>query len=330
MIIEHQKLFEHLPYPLPASIPPKQAAFLDLETGSFGRKNSSIHYLGLIFFQTDGWYAHQWIPETSSEEASMLLELRSLLSGFAWLIHYNGSSFDLPVLSRRLAACGLSMDFYAIQSLDLYRSFFPLKKLLSLPHLDQKTLENFLCLSRTSPCHNDLTMLPKLLPLFSYLSILEGCFQVSHASLKGEDTDRPSLSVNAILQEPIPIPFSLHFENGYLSCENDSLRFLFYGIRDTLKYFYPDYKNYCYLPEEDLAIHKSVAAYVDREHRMPAKASNCYTKKYGCFLPQGTAGLQPAFSQNYKDKRQFLLLDQKLLSNNELLLRFLIHTLKNF
>ncbi len=330
MIIEHQKLFDYLPHPLPLSVQPKQAAFFDLETKAFGRKNSPIRYLGLIFFQTDGWYVHQWIPETSAEETSMLQELLSLLPRFSWLIHYNGISFDLPVLSRRLTACGLSFDLSTLQSLDLYRSFSPLKKLLSLPQLDQKTLESFLGLSRTSICDNDLTMLPRLLPLFSCLQVREGCFQITDTSIKGENTDHPTLSVHAILSEPVPVPFSLHFENGYLACEKKSLRFLFYGIRDTLKYFYPDYKNYYYLPEEDMAIHKSVASYVDREHRMPAKASNCYTKKYGCFLSQGTAGLHPSFSHSYRDKNQFLLLDQKLLTNNELLFRFLIHTLKNF
>ena len=38
-------------------------------------------------------------------------------------------------------------------------------------------------------------------------------------------------------------------------------------INDSLKYFYTDYKNYYYLPKEDMAIHKSVAAYVDRDHK---------------------------------------------------------------
>jgi hypothetical protein len=56
-------------------------------------------------------------------------------------------------------------------------------------------------------------------------------------------------------------------------------------IHATLKYFYPDYKNYYYLPNEDYAIHKSVGQYVDKEHRQTAKASNCYIKKEGIFIP---------------------------------------------
>ena len=35
-------------------------------------------------------------------------------------------------------------------------------------------------------------------------------------------------------------------------------------LEGTLKYYYPDYKNYYYLPLEDEAVHKSVGVYVDR------------------------------------------------------------------
>ena len=39
-----------------------------------------------------------------------------------------------------------------------------------------------------------------------------------------------------------------------------------------MRHFYSDYKNYYYLPKEDMAIHKSVAAYVDHEYREKCKA----------------------------------------------------------
>ena len=35
-----------------------------------------------------------------------------------------------------------------------------------------------------------------------------------------------------------------------------------------------------------MAIHKSVASYVDASHREKAKAANCYGKKTGMFLAQ--------------------------------------------
>ena len=63
----------------------------------------------------------------------------------------------------------------------------------------------------------------------------------------------------------------------------------------TLKYFYSNYKDYYYLPEEDQAVHKSVGAYVDKAHRRQARAFDCYQKKDGIFLPQFSDFHTPSF-----------------------------------
>ena len=55
-------------------------------------------------------------------------------------------------------------------------------------------------------------------------------------------------------------------------------------VEDELHYFFSDYKNYYYLPEEDIAVHKSVAAYVDKAYRENAKAYNSYSKKRSIFV----------------------------------------------
>ena len=52
-----------------------------------------------------------------------------------------------------------------------------------------------------------------------------------------------------------------------------------------LKHFYPNYKDYYYLPLEDTAMHKSVAQFVDKNYRTQAKAANCYARKCGEFVP---------------------------------------------
>ena len=245
-------LLDEIPYP------PEKIAFLDLETKAYGRKNSHILYLGLIFLENSTWQVRQWLPEEPEEEKTMLQEVLSLLPCFSCLIHYNGNSFDLPVLTKRCSALNLPLDLSQMESVDLYRAFAPLKKLLGFPHLDQRSLENFLGLERTGIFINDLLQLPGLLPLFSYLALLEGGFSVTSASLKGGDSEEPALSIQAELLKPVPKPFSLHLPTGYLSCEEKEFGFLMYGIRDTLKYFYPDYQNYYYLPEEDMVIHKSI------------------------------------------------------------------------
>ncbi|HIX72590.1 MAG TPA: ribonuclease H-like domain-containing protein [Candidatus Anaerobutyricum stercoripullorum] len=70
-----------------------------------------------------------------------------------------------------------------------------------------------------------------------------------------------------------------------LSIAGDRITMRVPVLQGSLKYFYPDYRNYYYLPEEDRAIHKSVGCYVDSRFREKAKPDTCYVRKEGLFLP---------------------------------------------
>ena len=67
-----------------------------------------------------------------------------------------------------------------------------------------------------------------------------------------------------------------------------------------LKYFYPNYKDYYYLPYEDQAVHKSVGEFVDKHARKQATAKNCYTRRSGLFLPQFQEIWTPSLYQEYR------------------------------
>ncbi len=109
-------------------------------------------------------------------------------------------------------------------------------------------------------------------------------------------------------------------------CRQVTLRIeLFTG---ELRYFYPNYKDYYYLPAEDTALHKSVAAYVDRDYRTQATAATCYCKKSGRFLPQYQDLFSPAFKQNYKDKTSWFELTEAFTEKKENLKKYAMHLLK--
>ena len=72
--------------------------------------------------------------------------------------------------------------------------------------------------------------------------------------------------------------------------------------KGTLKYYYPNYKDYYYLIYEDTAIHKSVGEFVDKDARIKATKETCYTKKDGTFLPQPADIWVPEFKTSCKDK----------------------------
>ena len=76
----------------------------------------------------------------------------------------------------------------------------------------------------------------------------------------------------------------------------------------TLRHYYTDYKNYYYLPLEDVAIHKSVATYVDTCNRKKATKENCYTKRTGEF----TRCFDDTYSEVFKEQSKSKLLYQTL------------------
>ena len=88
------------------------------------------------------------------------------------------------------------------------------------------------------------------------------------------------------LPSPLPRTISGTAKGCYFKGEGSEgdLRIPLY--EEEMKYFYSNYKNYYYLPEEDVAIHKSVASFVDKEHRVQATAGTCYTRKLATYLPQ--------------------------------------------
>jgi len=80
-----------------------------------------------------------------------------------------------------------------------------------------------------------------------------------------------------------------------LTAEKDTAHLTVSLRHDTLHLYFSDYKNYYYLPEEDMAVHKSVGVFVDPSHRKQATRQTCYQKAAGTFLPQPEEIFSPAF-----------------------------------
>lgn len=125
------------------------------------------------------------------------------------------------------------------------------------------------------------------------------------------------------LKTPVPVPVSHSYEFGYVTLNNSTGKLMVPMLEDTLYYFFEDYKNYYYLPQEDQAIHKSVAAYVDKQYRQQAKKENCYTRQQGLFLPQPTEFLSPAFRRDYKDTLNWFLWKEEDWAEPEMWARYL-------
>lgn len=184
--------------------------------------------------------------------------------------------------------------------------------------------------------HNqeDLRGLLKLLPLLTYALLPEMSFSpvrqtiipgplsfipdfpqtpgASPAEPKANtDNDHPALDrtshacLELSCQLPsgfgaFPAPFQIKTPLFSLQGQDTQILCCLPLYKGELKYFYPDYKNYYYLPCEDMAIHKSVGSYVAKEARKKATPQTCYVKKSSLFLPQMLSLWQPAFYFSYQ------------------------------
>ena len=308
MIYKEEMYAANCPYPLQRLAEPQQLLFFDIETTGLSAADSSLYLIGALSFDGKKWKLVQWMAEQFSEEEQVLRAFTDYCQGYDTLVHFNGDTFDIPYLKNCAKPYGLSMPFEGMGSIDLLKWIRPLKSLLSLENVKLKTIEQFLHIDRedqytgrelislyqtytTQPSkeiqhllllHNaeDLKHLPTLLSILFYRD-LAACSPTVLSCTQGNET----LQVTG--QLPFAVPQEICFSVAAASFHVTGARFdvtvpLYTG---RLRYFYPDYKDYYYLPLEDYAIHKKIARFVDPAHRKKATAKTAYTWQEGCYLP---------------------------------------------
>ena len=104
---------------------------------------------------------------------------------------------------------------------------------------------------------------------------------------KGMGKNTGSESIRIVFRTSAVFPVSVEAKSDLMtvSLAGSTVMLEITCITGKLLYFFDNYQDYYYLPSEDEAIHKSIATYVDREHRKNATRENCYTKVEGFFLP---------------------------------------------
>lgn len=325
-------------YPLNRIGPLPDLLFFDIETTGFSGETSSLYLIGCACYRENHWQLYQWFADTEEAEPELLHAFFSFLGDFSILVHFNGDSFDIPYLIKRCRHYGLPYDFSGVTSLDIYRKIKPYKELLELESLKQKAIEQFLGIFRTDPysggqlikvyqdylttgedflynmliLHNkeDLEGMPLILPILNYCDMLEGRFSFAGQSSHTihDIFGSPETCLELTYESPCSVPAPWSVSNGTftLSCDGNRLVCSISLTEGELKYFYPDYKDYYYLPQEDTAVHKSLGEFVDRSARKKATAATCYTKTSGLFLPQPRPMWTPVFKKAYKEKQTYV------------------------
>lgn len=331
-----------------------QVVFFDIETTGFSGQSAFLYLIGCIYYKENKWRLRQWFLDDFSSEKELLLSFFDFISAYTWLIHFNGSTFDIPFIEKRLSRYKLAKSFSFFESLDLYKELKPYKALLGLSGLKQKNLEEFLGIHRTDKfsggelievyyeymdtkkdallsvllLHNadDLRGMISILPLHGLVLLFKGAFEVTT-----HEQTTSLLCFRLACSLPLPTHLELDFGCGRLEINNQNICFAVPLITEELKYFYPNPKDYYYLPAEDQAIHKSIAAYVDKSCRIAANQSNCYTRHKSTYLPlKDKEFASTVFRRNHKEKEYFFELNEDFLQNKELQRTYLLQLLASF
>lgn len=343
---------QHLPFSW------KDTFFFDIETTGFAANNSNLYLIGILHSK-DGrsFTSTQFLSEGRNEEAILLYEFFHTIQSFQNMVHFNGNGFDIPYLLTKCHTHNMLYNFNTFHSFDLYKEAYKFKTLFRTQNLKQKTLEEFFGATRTdiysgkeliniyydylsNPSaqkedmlllHNfeDLKGMLSLLPVYSYASFLDGNFTYqgyqTHSFFAYDGTENKEILFDFSLTEEIPTRVSCGDDVCYFSLHHRKCTLKVLLHTDELKFFYPDYKNYYYLPKEDCAIHKSVAFYVDKNYRTQAKAATCYSKKTGCFLPEYDEIICPYFKIDYQDKVLYFEADDEFLASPDKIMSYAMH-----
>lgn len=347
-------------YPLKALGEACDLLFMDIETTGFSARHNSIYAIGTIDFP-DGENGRltQYFAESPRDEAQILDEFFLVCREKKTLVHFNGNTFDLPFLKQRAAHFSLSHPLDEMKGIDIFRRTAPYKKILGLEHCKQKDIEAFLGIGREDEynggqlikiyedyCktgdaeaekllllhnHDDMIGMLKILPILSYSDVFAHLFKVSRVQANHyEDPDHSEhdeLLMKLRFPVAFPKPLSLRGNGCIFSGEGHEGFLKIPLYKEEMKFFYADYKNYYYLPEEDTAIHKAIAFCVDKEHRRQAKASDCYTRKEGAYLPEWDIIFEPIFKRDYQDPVCYFELTDDMKTNPEIFRKYAVHIL---
>lgn len=169
--------------------------------------------------------------------------------------------------------------------------------------------------------HNaeDILDMPLIMDVLGYDSLFEGGFTVTESRLSaggasgaggvsgadgaGNASGEWIWDIHARLDTPLPKGIYAETPEYVISISEEDrheLNIVVTLYEGELRSFYADYKNYYYLPAEDMAVHKSVGEFVDKKARRQATARTCYQRVKGLFIPETEAVFAPMMYKEYK------------------------------
>lgn len=331
--------------------------FFDIETTGFAPKNTTLYLIGALWFDEDTIKIQQWFNEDGYSEKEILATFDIFSRNFTHLVHFNGLGFDLPYLKQKAEL--LEVPFVADQNLsqiDIYKEIRSYQKIFGIDNMKQISIEQYLGIKRQDNYsgkelihmyqkyvakpdqkteellllhnHDDLLGMPQISKILNYKAFFEA---LDILTLETKiDEKGMSISFSFDFFASLPNRISLSKDQIYLNGIDTQATLYIPIIQGTLKHYFPDYKNYYYLPDEDMAIHKSVARFVDPDHREKAKKDTCYIKKQDYFIPYFVPNLPKFYKDHCSDKKSYQTLESFQSSDDMIQKEYIKNTLQIF
>ncbi len=335
------KLYEGLEplYPIERFCKRDKALFIDIETTGLKKETTSLYLIGLGYYTDEGFMTKLLFADSEDEEKLLLDDLKALINDFSHLFHFNGMKFDIPYLEYKAAQHNVDGLFGSCEQVDIYKLCKPLRYLLFADSMRQKSIEQFLGINREDKynggeliavykeytvsrrpsdlndliTHNreDVLGMHLIMPILYYLEFRDAQLKYtghtvnSYCDYNGNECEEIILEYTTDLY--FPRSFVAKTETMYVraSAENHTLSIRLPIYDCEMKLFFENYRDYSYLPGEDRAILKTVAASLPKESFVKATRETCYRKVTGRFVKEPCSVFTPVLRENYKDKKKY-------------------------
>ena len=312
------------------------AFIFDIETTGLSPYDAQLYLIGVLYVKPDGdAESIQWFAESFSEEQAVLCAFFDFAKDYEAAVSYNGDGFDLRFLEECAKEYHLPFLLKEKRSIDLFKTVKKLKPVTGLTSCRQKNAEEYLgirredrytggelieiyeCFIRTKdPAdlnvlllhnRNDVEGLSMLLPLIGVFRFFESPILKNVRQTEASD-GRILLSADLPFSFPRPVFKTLPSGNE-LSIKENRLSLFIETFRGTLKLFFPDWRNYVYLPNEGMAIYKCLADFVDPSRKIPASKETAYTPLNAVFVPESETIVGVlSYRKDYADKIRYVRL----------------------
>lgn len=326
-------------YPIERICDPAGALFIDIETTGLSKETTSLYLIGCGYYTEKGFSTKLFFADSSSEEQRVLEEFILFSRSYTHLFHFNGTGFDIPYLGYKAALYDIPDPFSGMTNVDIYKMCKPLRYLLFPDSMKQKSIENFLGVGRQDRfnggelievykqyeknpddellelliTHNreDVLGMHRILPILYYLDLkdahlfYEGYNINRYKDYNGEEKEEVLFDYRT--DATFPKSFMAKTESMYVhaSAETQKISIRLPIYNTVLKIYFENYRDYCYIPDEDRALLKTIAQTLPKDRYRKATRDTCYQNVSAGFVKQPGDIFTPVFRSSLKDKKKY-------------------------